>query len=256
MQLIRGRSLAQLIRQMRQAATVGQARREAGVLDLLRSADTTGDRCLGLGAGMDTGSTSFFRAAVQLGIQGAEALGHAHRSGIVHGHVKPSNLLLGEQGDLWITDFGMDHLEGEAGMVVARDRLVTVRHMSPEQIAGPREAADCRSDIFSLGASLYELLTLSLPFPATDQQALRNEILQAQPPPLRKLNRNVPSDLERIVLKSMRKAPQDRYRSVEDLANDLRRFLGSKPLSSRPAKFLSSLVRWWTGVRTGGTTSD
>ena len=158
-----------------------------------------------------SGGTGYVRAVARLGIQAAEALEHAHARGVVHRDIKPANLLLDARGDLWVADFGLAQLQDDRGLTMTGDVLGTLRYMSPEQAAG-REDLDHRTDIYSLGVTLYELLALR---PAVDG-AGRRDILRAvaaeEPPPLRRLNRAVPRDLETIVAKAMAKEPARRVR--------------------------------------------
>src|SRR5262249_42345893 len=114
------------------------------------------------------GHSSFFRAVAHLGMQAAEALEHAHDEGVVHRDIKPANLLLDVKGKLWITDFGLAHCQSTGNLTLTGDLLGTVRYMSPEQARGKRGLVDYRTDIYSLGVTLYELLTLQPAFPGSD----------------------------------------------------------------------------------------
>ncbi len=107
---------------------------------------------------------SYFRLAARLGIQAAEALEHAHQLGIVHRDIKPANLLVDGRGNLWITDFGLAHCQSQVGLTMSGDLMGTLRYMSPEQALGQRPLVDHRTDIYSLGVTLYELLALEPPF--------------------------------------------------------------------------------------------
>ena len=106
-------------------------------------------------------SARYFRTIAELGIQAAEALDHAHEQGVIHRDIKPANLLLDETGRLWITDFGLARLEADAGMTMTGDLVGTLRYMSPEQALAKRVVVDHRTDIYSLGVTLYELLALA-----------------------------------------------------------------------------------------------
>ena len=190
------------------------------------------------------------RMSAELAIEAAEALHHAHEFGIVHRDVKPSNLLVDRQGKLWVTDFGLARFQEGNNITMTGDVLGTARYMSPEQAAGRGHLVDQRSDIFSLGVTLYELLTLQHPFGATDRQSLLRQIEHDEPQPLRRVNSLIPVDLETIVLKATSKSRDDRYESAQELADDLRRFLDGKPtLATRPS-LLDRATKWAERHRT------
>ena len=120
-------------------------------------------------------TAEYFRTAARLGIQAAEALQHAHDQGVLHRDIKPSNLMLDADGKLYVTDFGLARIEADAGMTMTGDIVGTLRYMAPEQALAKRVVIDHRADIYSLGATLYELLTLQPAFGETD----RSELLEA-----------------------------------------------------------------------------
>ena len=150
----------------------------------------------------------YIRTAAALGIQAAEALDHAHKFGIVHRDIKPANLLLDVQGNLWITDFGLARLQDDAGLTITGDLLGTLRYMSPEQALAKRGYLDHRTDIYSLGATLYELVTLRPAIDGQDRQEVLRKIAQDEPTPPRRLNPAIPRELETILLKAMDKEPE------------------------------------------------
>ena len=129
-------------------------------------------------------SRQYCQTAAVLGIQAAEALDHAHKVGIVHRDVKPANLLLDIQGNLWVTDFGLARLQDDAGLTITGDLLGTLRYMSPEQALAKRGYLDHRTDIYSFGATLYELLTLRPAIDGQDRQEVLRKIAQEEPRPL------------------------------------------------------------------------
>jgi len=188
--------------------------------------------------------SQFFRLAVSLGVQAAEALEYAHRTGVVHRDIKPSNLLVDATGHLWITDFGLAVTHADSNLTVSGDIVGTLRYMSPEQVTGQRRLLDQHTDIYSLGATLYELLTLGPAFPEPDRATLVRQILEEEPVPPRQINAAIPRDLETVVLKAMAKDPAARYATAHDLAADLRRFLEDKPIEARPPTLGERVAKW------------
>ena len=186
----------------------------------------------------------YFDRMAGLGRQAALALEHAHQAGIVHRDIKPSNLLLDLRRQLWITDFGLAQVNGDVGLTMTGELLGTLRYASPEQVLARRGIVDHRSDIYSLGATLYELLTLRPLFDGRDRNELLRRIADDEPSPPRALDPSVPMDLETIVLKALRKEPRDRYATAQELADDLGRFLDDRPiLARRPTP--SERLRAW-----------
>src|SRR5205814_10096843 len=123
-----------------------------------------------------TKTPAFFRTVANLGVQAAEALEHAHQLGVIHRDIKSANLLVDLRGNLWITDFGLAHCQSEAGLTMTGDLVGTLRYMSPEQALAKRVIIDHRTDIYSLGATLYELLTFEPIFAGRDRQELLRQI--------------------------------------------------------------------------------
>ena len=189
-------------------------------------------------------SREFFRTAATLGIQAAEALDHAHKFGIVHRDIKPANLLLDIQGNLWITDFGLARLQDDAGLTITGDLLGTLRYMSPEQALAKRGYLDHRTDIYSLGATLYELVALRPAIDGQDRQEVLRKIAQDEPMPPRRLNPAIPRELETILLKAMSKEPESRYATAQELADDLRRYLEHKPIRAKRLSLAEQATKW------------
>ncbi|MFO0951462.1 MAG: serine/threonine-protein kinase [Isosphaeraceae bacterium] len=191
------------------------------------------------------GGLDYLRAAARLGLQAAEALDHAHSVGVIHRDVKPSNLLVDTRGHLWVTDFGLARIgEGDAALTRTGDILGTLRYMSPELLRGDRPGASPRSDVYALGATLYELLTLRPAFAGQDREELLRKVLQDEPVPPRRLNPQIPRDLETVVRKAMAKEPSSRYASAAEMAGDLRRFLDDRPVLARRPGPVERLARW------------
>ncbi|HEV3167997.1 MAG TPA: protein kinase [Isosphaeraceae bacterium] len=194
--------------------------------------------------GLSNRNREFFRTVARLGVQAAEALEHAHSLGVLHRDIKPANLIVDSRGDVWITDFGLARLQNEAGLTLTGDLLGTLRYMSPEQALGKRVVIDHRTDIYSLGVTVYELIALRTALQGRNHQELLHQIASEEPVPLRRINPAIPRDLETIVLKAMAKEPDARYASAQDLADDLQRFLDDKPIRARRPSPLEHMAKW------------
>jgi WD40 repeat protein len=176
-----------------------------------------------------------------LGAQAAEALAYAHEQGVLHRDIKPSNLLVDSQGQLWITDFGLAKMEGFDNLTASGDVAGTVRYLAPERLGG---RADCRSDVFSLGLVMYELLAGRPAYDGADSAALLRQVHSASPPVLRRVAPGVPRDVETIVGKCLAPNPAHRYQSARALAEDCRRFLEDRPILARRTSPAERLLRW------------
>jgi serine/threonine protein kinase/WD40 repeat protein len=186
----------------------------------------------------------YFRSVARLGIQAAEALHYAHEMGVVHRDIKPSNLLLDDDGQLYVTDFGLAMTQSDSNLTMTGDVLGTLRYMSPEQASGRRALVDRRTDIYSLGASLYELATLHAAFPEEDRVRLLHQVITDPPQAPSQINREIPKDLETIILKAMAKEPSSRYESAQELADDLQRFAKLEPIRARRITKLAYARSW------------
>ena len=158
--------------------------------------------------------------------------------------MKPANLLVDDRGNVWVTDFGLAQFQNAVGLTRTGDLLGTLRYMSPEQAAGQGTPVDARTDVYSLGATLYELLTLEPLFDGNDHQHLLRQILYDEPRPPRAVDRSMPAELETIVLKAVSKNPAERYATAQEFADDLRRFLDNRPIMARRPSPAQRVRKW------------
>jgi serine/threonine protein kinase len=228
MQLIEGRTLAQIV-----AAARGDGEAVGGCADGAPRAPCSP------------------REAAELARQAALALQFAHEQGIVHRDIKPSNLLINDSGWLWVGDFGLARIAGQADLTLSGAVLGTLRYMSPEQAFGARGIVEHRADVYSLGATLYELLTLRPVFEGDDRLELLRKIAEDEPAAPRRIHPAIPRDLETIVRKAMAKDPAGRYQTALELADDLGRFLDDLPILARPPGAISLAGRWAAAAQAG-----
>jgi serine/threonine protein kinase len=182
--------------------------------------------------------------AVELCIQVADALEHAHNAGIIHRDLKPANILLDRHGKPHITDFGLAVHQDRELIINAEGQIVgTPAYMSPEQAIGRDSEIGPRSDIYSLGTVLFEMLTGERPFRG-DVRIVLHRVIHDEPPRPRELRRSIPRDLENIVLKCLQKDPHRRYSSAAEFASDLRNWSAGEPIIARPLGSAERLQRW------------
>lgn len=265
MQLIEGQSLAAVIKRLRDDAglsvggppdgnlssyVLGESGpgREAGSGPGTKSGPaalhSTADVSASLTSGASRSGAQFFRRAARLMVQAAEALEHAHQLGVVHRDVKPANLLVNSAGNLWVTDFGLAQLQADNGLTRSGDVLGTFRYMSPEQTAGQRAGLDARTDVYSLGATFYELVTLEPAFDGETRPELLYQIIHKEPRPPRQVNHAIPPELETIILKAMSKNRAERYATAAEFGADVQRFLDNQPILARRPSLIDRVRKW------------
>ena len=184
-----------------------------------------------------------FERIAEIGIQVAEALDYAHRHDIIHRDIKPGNILIDGDGKPWVTDFGLARIDTDHSFTHSGDLLGTLRYMSPEQVTGPRRTVDHRTDIYSLGATLYELTTGVPAMDKSDRNDLLRQIVESEPRPPRQINPDIPRDLETIILKAIQKEAADRYASAADLSADLNRYLVNDVILARRPSFRTRVTK-------------
>jgi WD40 repeat protein len=185
------------------------------------------------------------REAAALLVKVAEAVAYAHRRGVIHRDIKPANILLDQNGNPRVTDFGLaKKLEGDSGLTGSGQIMGTPGYMPPEQAGGNRGEVGPASDVYALGATLYALMTGRPPFQAATAMDTVIQVIRDEPVPPRRLNASIPLDLETISLKCMEKEPAKRYASVAALGEDLRRCLAGEPILARPASRYEKAWKW------------
>ncbi|MFH1373346.1 MAG: serine/threonine-protein kinase [bacterium] len=182
----------------------------------------------------DTVSREYMRVVLQKFIELASALEHIHSSGFIHRDIKPHNILIsGPVKQYKFSDFGIAHSDDMTKLTRAGDFMGTVKYMSPEQLTAHRARVDKRSDIYSLGVTLYEALTLSLPYKGDSEEHFITEILSGHSIPACRLNKRLPRDLETVLMKAMNHDPDARYQSAAEFARDLQAVLNDEPVQAQ-----------------------
>jgi serine/threonine protein kinase/WD40 repeat protein/tetratricopeptide (TPR) repeat protein len=228
-----------------QASPVASAPAAPGSSSSVRAADTSATVHL---PGQSEGSTlsesgnQYWQSVARVGMQVADALAHAASQGVLHRDIKPSNLLVDDTGNVWVTDFGLAKAASDSDDLTHTGDIVgTLRYIAPERFNGQ---GDLRSDVYSLGLTLYEMLTLRPAFDEADRNQLVKQVMHDEPVRPRKLNRAVPRDLETVVLKAIARDPAHRYQTPAEMAEDLKRFVEDWPVRARRASEAEKLWRW------------
>jgi WD40 repeat protein/serine/threonine protein kinase len=247
MQLVEGCSLAHLIARMRNEEPMRHA--ECGVRDAesasLKPPSAMETSPLATWSTLSSAAPRrYYRAVAELGAQAARALDHAHANGVLHRDVKPANLLVDDQGKLWVTDFGLARIAAAPDVTMTGDVLGTLGYMSPEQALGRRSEVGERSDIYSLGATLYELATLRPLFGRLDRETLLHAIAHREPLRPRVVCPDMPRDLETILLKATAKEASQRYANALDMADDLDCFCKDQTIRARRPTVIDQLGKW------------
>ena len=192
----------------------------------------------------ESGQQDHYRQVLSRVAEVADALHCAHQCGIIHRDIKPSNLILDKSGKIWVTDFGLARCQNQNSLTLSGDVVGTMRYMSPEQAAGQMERVDHRADIYSLGATLYEMLTGLPAITGEDSPAVLSEIANCPVPKPRRLKPDLPPAIDFVVQKAMAKNKDDRYCTALEFANDLEAVLDQKPTLARPPSRTWLLKQW------------
>lgn len=187
---------------------------------------------------------TYYRQIARWMADAAEALHYAHSHGVIHRDIKPANLILSGDGRIMVADFGLAKSAGDNSVTMTGALLGTLRYLSPEQAMAKRMRVDHRTDVYSLGATMYELLTFQPAYPGMDDKEILGAIMTRDPAPLRKINANVPAELDIICMKCMEKSPDARYETARAMADDLRRYINDLPIVARRPSVVTRAVKF------------
>ena len=251
MEMVEGEPLDRIIDDLRAARDSGGGRQAApahqdhvGSCAEGQPADTAGSPPASLPSLRTCRSgREYFDMAAHLIGEVADALAYAHEEGIIHRDVKPSNLIAAHDGRLVLLDFGIARLCKERAMTLTGSFVGTPRYMCPEQIASNHDRLDHRCDIYALGVTLYELLTLQPLFDGHTREQVIGQILGKEPPRPRQVDHHIPVDLETIVCKAIEKDPSQRYQSAREMADDLRRYRNGCVIKAKPAGHVDRAIK-------------
>lgn len=195
------------------------------------------------------GESMPWQQPVRWAIEIASALQCAHESGIIHRDIKPSNLMLDQNDRIWVTDFGLARCQTDLALTQSGDMIGTLRYMSPEQAAGKPEVVDYRTDIYSLAASLFEMLTLRPAIQGADRSTLLRQLDRDEPVRLKDVRPDLPTELSVVLQKAMAKRKDDRYESADQFSDDLQCVLGGRPTLAQPPSLAIKIQRFSTRHR-------
>ena len=243
MQFINGQSLRQVL-ENRSLADERKVTSKSESVHQSVSTDAISNKISQSAHGKHVHDISDTRAVTPLVVQAADALQTAHECGIIHRDIKPSNLLIDENGKLWITDFGLARSSMDDGVTATGDIIGTLFYMSPEQASGQSTLVDHRTDVYSLGVTLYELLTNRRPFEGTNHNDVLRQIESGECKGVRHWAPSIPKDLENVVAKAMATDREERYASAREMADDLERFHQGIPTVARPPSTAQRITKW------------
>ncbi|KLU07375.1 Serine/threonine protein kinase [Rhodopirellula islandica] len=243
MQMIEGRTLADVIDEMRQKSEQGKTDDTVPFREEVGTAPTRLNNTTSMGTSL--GRRRYYESAVRMAYDAAIAIEHAHQYGVIHRDIKPGNLLIDGAGKVWVTDFGLAHIESDTNNLTRTgDPMGTLRYASPEQASGNRMILDHRTDVYSFGVTLYELLTLQPAIQGEGFRDLLNAVIEVEPPSPISIAPNLPTELDTIVRKAIAKQPSERYATMKDLADDMQCWLDDKPIQAKPPTALERLAKW------------
>jgi serine/threonine protein kinase/tetratricopeptide (TPR) repeat protein len=238
--------LSDSVELVRSGASVAQAARvDVAETQPLPPRQSIGDSSVTLSSFSNVHSSNEFYSSIARHIANvADGLHYAHKQGVIHRDVKPHNLILGRDENLRISDFGLARLSEQPGVTVTGELIGSPLYMSPEQLTGKASAVDHRTDIYSLGATLYEWMTLSPPYPGDTRERVISQILTSEPVTPRAVNTEIPIDLETICLKAMERDIHQRYQHAGEMRDDLIRFVEKQPIFAKRSSAATRLRKF------------